>query len=417
MNNFRLEAMMPWLFRLLFISFFLPVKWQTWYLLAFSFAVIGHTIYNKTKLKIYELYLPLLLGSGYLLYILWIAFTPHTLRTELYSLLERKVIFLAFPFIGLLLSKQTQNSWKPQLIWFVSGTVITAILGNGIILYHHLFHQSLTNHVSYRVAFEQYTHLHPSYFGMYLCFAISIIWLQGSIYFKNRIWISYLLQGIILLALILLMPKAAVFTFIVLFVYALFKIFQFRKGYKLAIGICLLIALGAMYLIIPFVHQRIDELLFFTQSNTHDILNNSVGMRQLILKSDFLLLKENWILGLGPSQLQEQLNMIYFVSSLYTQQALGIYNTHNEYLNQWLSFGILGILLFMVVLGIQYRKAIQQKNTLYLFLLIILSITFLTENVLSRQQGVVFYAVFTALFFYEKCSVQLLKKSYQVNSY
>lgn len=409
MNNFRLEDMMPWLYRLLFISFFLPAKWQTWYLLAFSFAVLAHAIYHKTKLKIFELYMPLLFGSGYLLYILWIAFTPHAIRTELYALLERKVIFFAFPFIALLLSKQTQNCWKPQLIWFVLGTIVTAILGNLMILYHHLFHQPLTNHVSYRVAFEQYTHLHPSYFGMYLCFAISIIWLQGSIYFKNRMWISYLLQGIILLALILLMPKAAVFTFMVLFVYAMFKIFQLKSGYKVAIGICLLFAFGAMYLFFPFVHQRINELLFFTQSNTHDVLNNSVGMRQFILKSDLLLLKEHWFFGLGPSQLQEQLNMIYFVSSLYTQQALGIYNTHNEYLNQWLSFGILGILLFLVVLGIQYRKAIQQKNTLYLFLLIILSITFLTENVLSRQQGVVFYAVCTALFFYEKCSEPVMQ--------
>ena len=123
-------------------------------------------------------------------------------------------------------------------------------------------------------------------------------------------------------------------------------------------------------------------------------------MRRLIFQEDLSLLQKHWLLGLGPSQLQEQLNLFFYLSSFYAGQALGSYNTHNEYLNQWLSFGLIGAILFIFILFMHYRKAFTTKNTLYLFLLIILSVTFFTENILSRQHGVVFFSLFTSLFFF-----------------
>jgi hypothetical protein len=66
----------------------------------------------------------------------------------------------------------------------------------------------------------------------------------------------------------------------------------------------------------------------------------------------------------------------------------------------WLSLGMLGIVSLLFVLGVHFAKAIRRGHTIYLYLLVILSISFFTESVLSLQQGVLFYSIFTSLLFF-----------------
>jgi O-antigen ligase len=309
---------------------------------------------------------------------------------------------LILPFIFLLFSKLSSSSWKPHLSWFVGGALMTALYGNAMILYEQVSIQSsfAMNHVAYRIAFERLTQIHPTYFGMYVCFAIAILWVYGAHFFKHRLWLSIVIQLLLLIALLLLMPKAAILALCLLFVYAMLFLFKTSRSKKIYLSLLLICGLSLFYRAIPVAHQRIDEVFFFAENNSPDVINNSMNMRRLIFQEDLSLLKKNWLLGLGPIQLQEQLNLFFYLSSFYAGQALGSYNTHNEYLNQWLSFGLIGALLFIFVLCKHYRKAFTTKNTLYLFLLIILSVTFFTENVLSRQHGVVFFSLFTSLFFF-----------------
>ncbi|GBL34576.1 hypothetical protein EMGBS15_01710 [Filimonas sp.] len=342
------------------------------------------------------------MGSAYWLYMIWLPLTPAENTHELYSLLERKISCLLLPFIFLLFSKLSTISWKPYLMWFVSGAFITATVSNLVILYKVCIQQVMPalNHVAYRKSFEEITQIHPTYFGMYLCFAMGILWLYGKYHFKKSIWISYGLQIFLFLFLILLMPKSALLALSVLFAYALFYIFQIGKLKKIWIAFLLLGSLCTLYFIFPFVQQRIDEVFLFTMGDAPDVINNSVDMRHLILDIDLGLLKQHWLFGLGPTGLQQQLDLLLYVSSIYAGHALGSFNAHNEYLNQWLSFGLFGFMLFIATLLFHYKKSTEQGNTLYLFLMIILSVTFLTENILSRQHGIVFYSLFTSLFFF-----------------
>ncbi|MBK8685990.1 MAG: hypothetical protein IPN26_14010 [Bacteroidetes bacterium] len=94
---------------------------------------------------------------------------------------------------------------------------------------------------------------------------------------------------------------------------------------------------------------------------------------------------------------------MYFHSAI-SRQALGTYNTHNEYLNYWLSFGLLGFIILLAVLLIFLYRAIKRKDVLYISLMILLLCTFLTENWLSVQHGVLFFAGFGSLFFIQEKS-------------
>lgn len=115
---------------------------------------------------------------------------------------------------------------------------------------------------------------------------------------------------------------------------------------------------------------------------------------------DTSLIKANWLTGVGPGGVIHMLHERYFFFSLANHFNVGYYDPHNEYFYVWLCFGIVGIVLFLVILAIQFARSIVRKDHLYTYLLIILAVTFCTETVLSRQMGVLFYSVFTSFFFF-----------------
>ncbi len=74
------------------------------------------------------------------------------------------------------------------------------------------------------------------------------------------------------------------------------------------------------------------------------------------------------------------------------------YNTHNQYLETLLGTGIIGFCLFLLFLYLHFKEATKQKNWLYINVMLLLSLYFLTEASLSVQQGVAIFGIFPCLF-------------------
>jgi O-antigen ligase len=157
----------------------------------------------------------------------------------------------------------------------------------------------------------------------------------------------------------------------------------------------------AATLFIPFIRQRAAEMLgLFHQTPSDNLIQNSVHMRRLIWNTDVTLLRHYWLAGMGPGRVLQALHQHYFFHSLYRGYPVGYYDPHSQYFAFWLAFGVLGILVFIIMLLMQVRNAIIHRHTLYGCLLVVLIITFFTETMLARQQGVLFYSIFTALLFF-----------------
>ena len=73
------------------------------------------------------------------------------------------------------------------------------------------------------------------------------------------------------------------------------------------------------------------------------------------------------------------------------------YNTHNQYLDFGLSFGILGVLVLIASILYPILVAFKQGNYLYLAFLILLATSMLTENILNRNMGIIFYGLLNSL--------------------
>ena len=142
------------------------------------------------------------------------------------------------------------------------------------------------------------------------------------------------------------------------------------------------------------LHDRFKEI--FKKNTYTNVESNSTSIRVGIYQCSVSILKDNWLFGLGIGDVQEELNNCYLETSdiLYKDK----YNSHNQYLSIWLGTGILGIILLLNLLYANFRIAWIYYDKLYLFILLLYSAQFFTENLLERQSGVILFFFIISFF-------------------
>lgn len=383
----------------LMVSFFLPLRVQVFVLIPICVFFAVRDVITNGFPKTVTVGATILFVSFYLLYLLYLPFTPKTFQPEVLFQLEQKASILLMPIVFILITDKTRALIFQQLWLFVVACVISCFMGNVFYLIYHSA-DTVPSHVAYRLFFEGATGIHPTYMGMYICLSIS--WLLYTHHWADKLrgWVVAVCFIVMLLFLFALLPKVLIIALFAILLH--FLIVDKATGQKkIIVSVALLLAIIITVLFIPFSTQRLAEIWKPSHiEHGKALVDNSMDMRKLIWKIDMTVLQNNWVLGVGPGQTPTKLHEQYFLYSIIIKYPLGTFDTHNQYINQWIGFGVFGILLFLSILTLHFYKAVKTKNSLYLYLLFILCVTFSTENVLSNQHGVVFYAFFTMLFFY-----------------
>lgn len=73
-------------------------------------------------------------------------------------------------------------------------------------------------------------------------------------------------------------------------------------------------------------------------------------------------------------------------------------NFHNQYIQVFVELGIFGFILLVLILLINLKKAIKNKDFIHIAFAVLMISVFLTESFLWRQRGVVFFIIFYCLF-------------------
>ncbi len=76
----------------------------------------------------------------------------------------------------------------------------------------------------------------------------------------------------------------------------------------------------------------------------------------------------------------------------------GSFNFHNQYVQNFAELGFIGFLLLIVILFLNIKKAIQNKDFMHISFAILMISLFLTESFLWRQTGVLYFIIFYCLF-------------------
>lgn len=113
-------------------------------------------------------------------------------------------------------------------------------------------------------------------------------------------------------------------------------------------------------------------------------------------KASVLIIKKYWLTGVGTGGNQKAFDWAYdeMDSSLHTKNRL---RSHNMFFTYTVSYGVFGLLFFLVLLGMAFHYAWKDKNLLSLMFLMVICGSFLIEDTLETQLGVTIFSFFLAL--------------------
>ncbi len=187
---------------------------------------------------------------------------------------------------------------------------------------------------------------------------------------------------------------------------ALYTIFRYQLNLVTARpAVSALVMAAILVLSYPFL-QRMSVLLkpeleLITQAQYDASTElNGVNLRLIQWRFGLEILRDHnaWISGTGMSERQKLLDARYSEAGLYTGTGIAGdtgflgYNYHNQWLETTVGSGLpaLGVLLLIVVL----RFVFHSHNSLFPFIPVLFLLGFfLTESVLERQTGLIFFGL------------------------
>ena len=234
---------------------------------------------------------------------------------------------------------------------------------------------------------------HPIYFSLIMAMALLLLFYNR---FKCRLF-NLFLSLLFLTGIAIASSKGVILSVIVVGILLTFQ--EIKNKNKIVIVLALSLFSFATIGYFTPIKERVNEIINTKHIYPKGDYYNSINLRMAIYNCSFSLIKETPILGYAPGDVQQKLDRCY---KKYNTNAFNdvIYNSHNQYLHYFLSFGIIGFTLILFSFIYFIRISILSKNYAYFNFLILFLVVFLIENVLVRNTGIVLFTFFNCLFAY-----------------
>ena len=346
----------------------------------------------------------ILLWLLFLLYIISAFFSKN--QHEGFAIIERKASFIILPLL-IFAFPVSISEIKKICKLFVLGVILAFIICIGYAFYQVLFnsrelalffYQKLTTVLS----------MNAVYMASYCIIALHIV-----LYFSKEYHIVLVLIVSVLLIIFCVLLNSKMM--LVCLCLGLI-IFAFKKLSRLKALLTSSIILASMFFIgvgVPKVKERItlevNSNMSVIKQDTfrYDTPFTGTSLRLVFWRFSKEIIKENngWLMGAHTGDFQDLLNEKYKRNGIYTGNLelkdtgyLG-YGPHNQYIEVLLSLGIIGLIIFLILLILYLKKAWVTNNYLALQCILLFLFFFITESVLSVNKGVVVFLFFTLLFY------------------
>lgn len=351
--------------------------------------------------------------SLYLVYLIGMTYTSNTLHG--WKDLETKFTLLLFPLIYATSTLAKKINFSLLLKSLALGCSIAALYGllsstyffiyelyaraNNIVLdtpYHY------TNYF-----FSSYVSpfLHTGYFALYI--NLSIAFLLFNLLFNNQKISKKLKRFFIILVVfltiynVLLLSKIGFLSMIGLYLFSFFVWAKQRFNILKVTLIIMLLLTGVVLIIIAFPKVRMNfehliETTFYKSENELDS-EDGAASRLVAWKTAFNLTKIHYLTGVGTGDVKQTLTDEYKRSGFLKAYEIQL-NSHNQYLQTTLAVGVPGLLVLLLMIIINIRNALQNKNYLHLTFILLVSLQFFVEASLETQAGVIFISFFNSTF-------------------
>ena len=313
--------------------------------------------------------------------------------------LNTKLPFVLFPL--LLLSyehvlKEREAQWQRTFIAGLS-LALTYCLVLAISRYVH------SGEISefFYTSFSQL--VHPSYFAWFIDLAMVFLILdthQNYVFKKSSFWIIVICFSA---GVLLLNSKAGIIGWLLAVVLAFaWNAFRSRSWRPLLTAtfwsICFLIALKFL---IPTSVNRMETMRRVVAEKKDNMAEaESSSTRLQIWEQAIRLIRDQPLLGTGTGDVKDVLVAAYEDADMQFA-ASRRFNAHNQFLQSWLTLGVLGALIFLSLIIFPLMIAFRMRDP-YLFTFIALAaFNMLVESMLEKQSGAVFFSLFYSVFLWK----------------
>lgn len=359
---------------------------------AYPFRKIGKSNWDRLSVLLICYFLLEVIGLGYT--------DTENIGNGLFNL-DKHLGFVFIPLIFLDF-KINARSRRILLITFVVSCFIASlvcIIGNMYISMSEsggFFHEWRFSHNR----FSEPIGMQAVYFSMHLGLAVLII---ISELMKSESLLSNFKKALLIIILLLyffvvivaLGARTVTLALLVIIMGNLLFYACARKSFKILLATILVPFIFIGFILLnPVVTTRFLDM---THNKTEGSNYDSYFARTNIWKPGIEVIKENIWFGVGTGDDQRELDK-KFIKYDYLL-GVQLFNMHNQYFQVLLNFGIFGFILFLIILFVQLKESIAKRDLLYLSFLMLFMAGCVTESMLCRNKGIIFFLVFSFIFY------------------
>jgi O-antigen ligase len=309
--------------------------------------------------------------------------------------LQQHLFFLLMPllFSYIQINKKTKITYS---LVFCLGTLITVLSIDIIATFDYFFYNNNLVHIHSSTYNRFFSYgltsplkdVHPTYLATFLNLTFFLV----VKYFKelrlNKIMYIFLLV-FITINILLLLSITAIISYILLLLYLFFYKKEQRKN---------ILILCFVLFSFSFINKdqfkkikRLTEIELKAEDKGKD--THTLNIRLAKWKTSIQVISKNLIVGVSPGEIKSQL-VSQYIKNGYMFCAEKKFGPHNQYLTYFMSFGLIGLLIFIYLLMNPLPKGGEMYKIFFSLLLLVI----LTEDFLERQQGIFFFSVFYQFF-------------------
>ncbi len=241
--------------------------------------------------------------------------------------------------------------------------------------------------------------IHPSYMALYVCSAMWIILSVKTPLFLNKLFkISFI--SLFALSTILLISKAGILVLLIIGGYSLYDLIIKQGKIKLAgtIVMAFVLAFVCLFQFAPQFRYRFTSVFSAFQVENNYNSDDSTGSRMAVWEASTACITQHFFFGTGTGSANDAL-MEHYQTHGMTVAFKEHLNSHNQYLQTFITLGIGGFIGLLVMLFFPLSHAISNRNLLYAGFIFIFALNIFVESMLETQAGNLFFAFFNALLF------------------
>jgi O-antigen ligase len=310
--------------------------------------------------------------------------------------LQVKLGYLICPLMlaGFMFSADAWKTFRKALIF---GTTIA-----GLICFFHAVWKFFPDLDRDYFFYERFSILmHPSYFMIYL--NLSMLFILYQLYWEREekrgmrtLYIILLFFQLTILFLLSARTALAV-SMITLLMYGIIlakkRLLTFKdvRLFLVLLGVAIFFQFAILKL-----YNRYGQITnLIKEPNTKE--ENSTSVRYNLWKIAADLISEHPILGVGIGDIKEELVKKY-EEYHYEYGIRNRISPHNEFLHTAVILGIVGVLTLLILLSTSFLLAWKNNDWVYMIFIVIIFLNCMTESILERQAGILFFTFLNSLF-------------------